>query len=113
MDLIDLRKFMYTIDYAVTYRWLLHIRDHHSRFSCLAAPERKEARLVMEAVNKIYSKAPGSRGMENQDSTSINTAGCSDGISIRTVPLSRDRDRCNYIIDSRSRSRYRATVGLF
>ncbi|KAK3249211.1 hypothetical protein CYMTET_41350 [Cymbomonas tetramitiformis] len=36
------------------YKWLLHVKGHHSRFSFLYALQKKEARGVLEALFHIY-----------------------------------------------------------
>ncbi|KAK3288233.1 hypothetical protein CYMTET_4289 [Cymbomonas tetramitiformis] len=52
-DLIDLRKFQCKFQ-GISYKWLLHLKDHHSRYSFLVALEKKEARGVLDAVMAIY-----------------------------------------------------------
>ncbi|KAK3265191.1 hypothetical protein CYMTET_26113 [Cymbomonas tetramitiformis] len=53
-DLIDLRKFVCTYE-GDEYKWLLHLKDHHSRLSFLVALKKKESRGVLEAVFGIYN----------------------------------------------------------
>ena len=48
MDLIDMRH-----EADGKYKWILHVKDHFSKFSGLAALEKKEAAAVADYLENV------------------------------------------------------------